>query len=156
MIKVHNFIMQQLSLGMKISLYKKSSACENPTAFLFTHFETVRDRTITKQVCFERSNRTGCTEKGLQGTVFRVTFSCTDIHMIVPGSVDNFSIKRSHDFISFIKIIKNHRFESKDHILIWVFLFVSVGEPICTTLGLTVSHKNGSFQSHHNLVASGI
>ena len=73
--------MQQLSLGIKISLYKKSSACENPTAFLFTfEAEIDRDRTITKQVCFERSNGPGgCREKGLQGTVFRVTFSHAQI-----------------------------------------------------------------------------
>ena len=45
-------------------------------------FETEidRDHTITKQVCFERSNGPGgCREKGLQGTVFRVTFSHAQI-----------------------------------------------------------------------------
>ena len=98
--------MQQLSLGIKMSLYKKSSACENPTAFLFTfEAEIDRDRTITKQVCFERSNGPGRVQRKrssrdcFQGNFF----SCTDIHIIVPRSVDNISIKMSYDFISFIK-----------------------------------------------------
>ena len=68
--------MQQLSLGIKMSLYKKSPTYENPTVFLFT-FETEidRDRTITKQVCFERSNGPGRVQrKGSSRDYFQGNF----------------------------------------------------------------------------------